>query len=447
MTPHPAEEMLMVYAEDPASLADVADVEAHVDRCDECAAAVDDYRLITAAQRQQETWWASHEVAEGPTLHVIQQFVERMQAEDEEARSILEPFLESVYKFSSANIASKRRYFTGGVVRLLCAAARDQCDRTPLFALALAQTAIEIAEALPDDHYPARAVFELRGTAWKEYSTACRYLGRFEEGWKALDRAEEAYRKLAPGSRLATVNLARASLLYKQEHYAEALPYARRASADFTYFHEQQRYFDAKQVEATILRLMGDPSGAGAAYEAMLMQAEAAGDAEMKGRAAQNLGVVYLESGNLSRAGFYFATALQISEELGHHARAARTRWSIGAVALASGNFQEAVRRLTSARAQLLSLGMASTAQLAALHLAEALLMLERWNEVHALCTELVAFFRNSDMITGALTAASFLKEAAAARTLTRKQIGHVREYLETLERKPLLAFAPPPPE
>jgi tetratricopeptide (TPR) repeat protein len=447
MTPHPAEEILMVYADDPSTLTDVAGVEAHVDRCDECAATVDDYRLIMAVQRQQETWWASREVAGGPTLHVIERFVERMQAEDAEARRILEPFLESVYKFSSANVASKRRFFTGGVVRLLCAAARDQCDRTPLFALALAQAAIAIAEALPEDHYPARAVYELRGTAWKEYSTACRYLGRFEEGWKALDRAEEAYRKLAPGSRLATVSLARASLLYKQEHYAEALPYARHASAEFAYLHEQQRYFDAKQVEATILRLMGDPSGAGAAYEAMLMQAEATGDAEMKGRAAQNLGVVYLESGNLSRAGYYFSTALQVFEMLELDARAARARWGIGTVALASGQFADAVRRLSTARAQLLSFGMTSDAHLAALHLAEALLMLGRWNEVHTLSTELVAFFRNSDMITGALTAASFLKEAAAARTLTRKQIGHVREYLEALERKPKLAFAPPPPE
>src|SRR5207253_2738544 len=155
MTPHPPEEILMVYADDPSSLTDMATVEGHVDRCDECAATVDDYRLIMAAQRQQETWWASREVAEGPTLHIIERFVDRMKGEDEEARNILEPFLESVYKFSSANIASKRRYFTGGVVRLLCAAARDQCDRTPLFALALAQTAIAIAEALPEDHYPA----------------------------------------------------------------------------------------------------------------------------------------------------------------------------------------------------------------------------------------------------------------------------------------------------
>ena len=446
MTPHPAEEILMVYADDPSSLTDGASVEAHVDRCDECAATVDDYRLIMAAQRQQETWWASREVAEGPTLHVIQRFVDRMKAEDEEARSILEPFLESVYKFSSANIASKRRYFTGGVVRLLCAGARDQCDRTPLFALALAQTAIAIAEALPEDHYPARAVFELRGTAWKEYSTACRYLGRFDEGWKALDRAEEAYRKLAPGSRLATVSLARASLLFKQERNAEALPYARSAAADFAYLHEQQRYFDAKQVEASILHFMGDATAAASAYEAMLVQADAMADLEMKARAAQNLGVIYTESG-VARASSYFTTALQIFETLNLDARAARARWGIGTVALAAGRFAEAARLLAAARAQLFSFGMTTDAQLAALHLAEALLMLERWNEVHALCTELVAFFRKSDMITGALTAASFLKEAAAARTLTRKQIGHVREYLQALERRPLLAFAPPPPE
>ena len=447
MTSHPPEEILIIYAENPSSLTELAAVEEHVDRCDDCAATVDDYRLITAAQRQQETWYASRDVAGGSTLHVIQSFVERMQAEDDEARLILAPFLESNYRFSSANILSKRRYFTGGVVRLLCAAARDQCDRTPLFALSLAQAATEIAEALRDDHYPARAVYELRGTAWKEYSTACRHLGRFDEGWKALDRAEAAYRKLAPGSRLATVSLARAALLFKQERNAEALPYARSAAADFAYLHEQERYFDAKQVEAAILHFMGDAIAAASAYEAMLVQAETTSDLEMKGRAAQNLGLVYTESGDTARATSYFTTALQIFEALQLSARAARARWGLGTVALAAGQFADAARRLAAVRFELLSFGMTSDAQLAALHLAEALVMLERWKEVHALCTELVTFFRNSDMITGALTAASFLKEAAKARTLTRKQIGHVRHYLETLERKPSLAFAPPPPD
>jgi len=447
MTPHPPEDLLMMYAEEPRSVPDPPALEAHLDRCRECSATVDDYRLIMVAQQQPEMWRAADQAIDPGRLEAFGDFGRRLRDEDEEARRILEPFLGTLYKFSAANITEKKRYATGGVVRLLCVAARDQVDRQPLFAIALAEAATAIAEGLPDEQYPAKAVFEYRGTAWKEYSTACRVLGRFDQAWEALDRAEAAYRRLVVSRpQLAAVSMARASILYKREHYETALPYARSAAADFAQFHDRQRYFDAKQVEATILRLMGDPMGAAAAYEAMLMQAEATRDAEMNGRAAQNLGVVYLESGNIDRAASYFSTALQIFERLELHARAARTRWSIGVVALASGRFEEAVHRLTAARAELFLFGMKSDAQLAALHLAEALVVLGRWKPVNSLCTELVVFFRASDMITGALTAASFLKEAAATRSLTRDQIGVVRQYLEALERQPALAFVPPAP-
>lgn len=50
-------------------------------------------------------------------------------------------------------------------------------------------------------------------------------------------------------------------------------------------------------------------------------------------------------------------------------------------------------------------------------------------------------------MVTGALTAVSFLKEAATSRRLTRRAIVHVREYLSDLQERPALVFAPPPEE
>jgi hypothetical protein len=48
-------------------------------------------------------------------------------------------------------------------------------------------------------------------------------------------------------------------------------------------------------------------------------------------------------------------------------------------------------------------------------------------------------------MLTGALTAASYLKEAAEMRRLTRSDVQHVRRFLADLEKRPQLEFAPPP--
>lgn len=88
---------------------------------------------------------------------------------------------------------------------------------------------------------------------------------------------------------------------------------------------------------------------------------------------------------------------------------------------------------------------MVSDANLAELHRAEALLMLGRVDEVESTCAALVAYFRHANMVTGALTAVAFLKEAAAKRRITRQQIEHVRKYVEKLDSIPHLAFTPPP--
>ncbi len=48
-------------------------------------------------------------------------------------------------------------------------------------------------------------------------------------------------------------------------------------------------------------------------------------------------------------------------------------------------------------------------------------------------------------MITGALTAIAYIKEAAAARKLTPAGVDAVRTYLRRVERQPELVFVPPP--
>jgi len=451
MKTHPTNKTLMIYADDPSAVKNRAGVAAHLKACTECSTTVEEYRTIATAQQEPDIWLMASELLTGAKLQQIAEFEALMRTEDEEAKVILTPFLESVYAFSLFTLEKKKEAFSGGVVRLLCAAARDQCDRQPRFAVALAETATAIADALPDDLYPSRAVFEVRGLAWKDYSTALRYVGRFDDCWQALDLAEEAYRQLvgggSAGTDLAAVALGRASMLFKQERYAEALRHARKASEAFADFHDQIHYFEAKHVEANILQMMGDAKGAASVYKAMLQQADAVGDADMKARAAHNLGVVYVGKGQIDQAASYFSTALKIVEKLHLPVRVARTRWGLGSVSLAAGRYLEAAQQLTAARAELFSLGMMSDGHVAGLDLAEALVVLGHWKEVQVLCTQMATFFRTAAMINGSLMAASYMKEAATARTLTRRQIGHVREYLQAVERRPSLIFVPPPPE
>lgn len=315
----------------------------------------------------------------GDGLRALHDFTDRLAAEDAEAARLLDTLLESQYLFTHANIARKRRFHTGGVVRLLTITSREECVRVPRFALILAETAGLIAEALPDDYYRAAAVNELRGTAWIEYATACRYLARFENGFDGLNRAERAYRRLLdPGTQLAVVDLARAGLLWEQECYDDALRFCRSAADRFSKRREMDRYIEASEVEAAILHRMGDVHAASETYTKVFELADAIPDPEMKARAARNLAVVHRDRGDMGSASKYLLIALQLYETMGHRAMVAQTRWCIASISLIAGNAADAAQRLPTLISNLTELGMAADAARAQLDLAEALLVLDR---------------------------------------------------------------------
>jgi tetratricopeptide (TPR) repeat protein len=445
---HPDDQTLIEVADGTASNEARDAVLGHLRVCPRCAERLRQFHALEAAFADEETWHALDQITGNDQLRKLTAYERRLAEEDIEAERIVRPLLSTPLRFDYSNIARKRRFHTGGVVRLLCREANTQCDREPLFALALADAATQIADALPDDYYHASEVNELRGSAWKDYATACRYLGRFAEAMEALDRAEQAFEHLmVPQPRLAMVALGRAIVLWKQERYHEALGQAGVAVQMYGNAGDERGAFDAMQVEAVILQRMGDTATACRAYERLFDLAETLDDAEMTGRAAQNLAAAYLERGDIGSSNKFYLLALQTYESLEMTARAARSRWGLGRVALVAGNFAEAARKLGLSSDELDALGMKTDVYLVKLDLAEALLMLGRFDEVVSVAETLQMLFREANMLTGALTAAAFLHEAAAARRLTRPQVQTVRRYLADLEREPTLAFARPPDE
>jgi tetratricopeptide (TPR) repeat protein len=158
-----------------------------------------------------------------------------------------------------------------------------------------------------------------------------------------------------------------------------------------------------------------------------------------------NLCVTALEAGALGEASEFALVALRIFEDLDQTLLILRPRLMIARISLSAGNFREAVRALREVVSGFESKGALDDAADARLDLAEALLMLGELDEVEAICTELVLFYRQQNIITNALTAASFLNETAKARSIKRRDIRLVRSYLKDLRQDPLLAFVPPP--
>jgi tetratricopeptide (TPR) repeat protein len=445
---HFDDDLLAQYAERPDSLDEVTRtrLEAHLQECARCAGAVDVARDLAEALPDEETWWIADELESGKRRGSIRAFAARIAAEDREAERHLSKLVDSPYRFLSSSRAVLRRCRTGGAVRLLAQAAHETCERNPLHALSLAEVASQIADALPDDYYPADGLCELRGTAWKAVANAHRYLGRFAEGFKAIDRAEKAYRRLTnPTRHLARVAYVRSLLFWKQQNHAKALEYAKSAAGSSDACGDFEGFVLALNLEGILLLRLGRVQDALDRFDGVRGAAQMLGNLELEARAINNIGNCYADMGDFSNGLQHLSVALQLFSELKLNTEVLRAQWKIGAVALAAGDFEGATRQLTAVNSECAALGLDSDVALIKLDLAEARLMLGDSAAVRSLCREIIAFFRAADMITGALTAAAFLEENARQALLTQRQIDHVRRFVRRLKDDPDAEFARPP--
>jgi tetratricopeptide (TPR) repeat protein len=457
---HPSDEQLMDLAHDPSSLEDRDAIEKHLVECEQCSTKFAEFKAFDTVMRDPDTWWLLDDlVSDRPRHRSLREFKKRLSREDADAKLFLGELLESQYRFTYANILRRRRAQSGGVVRLLTARASDLADRDPRFAIELSDTARAIAETLPDDFYPAGAVWELRGTAWKEYAVACRYRGWLPQGLDALDRAERAYRHLLESTlQVATVNAVRALIFWEQGKNDKALEACQIALEVFRGRSEVTRYRQVKEIEANILHRQGHVATARDAYLEVYSGASAAGDADSKARASRNLAVAYTDLGDTTTAKRYLSTALEIYTESRNRAMVAHTRWAIFWTHLVEGDADTAAKHLPDVIAELAEVGLSADAARAQLDFAEALFVLGRFQAAADACATLGAFFRRANMLSGALTAAAFLKEASAAklrsvrgerrraetRPLEQPDFLYVRKYLTDVRSEPSLPFHPP---
>jgi tetratricopeptide (TPR) repeat protein len=444
MDRHYTRDELERYAEDGSSFDGAATLESHLGRCAECRATLDDARTFLAQLSSPEVWHFADEMVSREHTWPLVDLQGRIEREDAEARVMLRRPLSSPLRFLWASVAAKRRFRTGGVVRLLCAESKRVREENPLHARNLADAAAAIADRLPDASYPAAGVNHLRGLAWKEVANALRYLGDLNGALGALDRAKRAYaRLLVHDAEDAAVLFVRATIIWKQQRLDEALTMARAAAAEFARLGDHDRWVDARLLEGSILCDAHD--GAAARNTFLDLRDHALGDNPvLAGRIENNLANAYLELRDFGSATKHLLAAIQLYEGGNVRTEAARARWSLGCLALEGGNTAEAERRLRAASTEFDQLRMTSDAALVLLDLMEALLVLGRSDEVRDVGSQLVARFTAAGMRPAALTAAGYLREAAVAETLTPKAVRHVRDFLRKAESDRTLVFLAP---
>jgi tetratricopeptide (TPR) repeat protein len=188
-----------------------------------------------------------------------------------------------------------------------------------------------------------------------------------------------------------------------------------------------------------------DYAGAGSIFREVIRFGEKHNDAGWIARGSFCRAACELEHGNLDEAVMLYHSALMIFREAGPAEYRLETEWGLARVALYSGRLTDATRGLRDVIAAFEEIGRVANVALAGIDLSEALLVLERWEEIAKVAAHAFRVLKKAGHLTGALTALAYLKEAAAKRQLTPDALKAVREYLRRVEREPDLLFVPPP--
>lgn len=444
MDEHISDDELSRYSYDPESFPSErqAEIQRHIAGCTECDAHFDFYTAFDEDLRDPAVWQPS----DGAVPMIMRAYRLRCEAEDAEADRLLKPYLANPTMAAFADIRKLREFRTGGVVRRLNAQANAMAANRPLAALAFADLAQSIADLLPDRIYPREIVHELRGTAWKERANALLRIGKIAEALQSLQQAERSYRRLqSPSLGLASVDLVRAAAYYQQGELATAETHAERAHQAFAYLGQPVRGITALHLRASIKLEALQSEAAGKLYQQVIEYGEEMNDAQWIAKGSYGRGNSELDRGNLAEASMLFTKAFVILRETGPVADRISTEWGLARVVLHGGKPSEAILRLRDVNAAFEKLGMVTDAALVNLDIADALLVLGHGDQIAKIAEHSYRVLKRAGVVTGALSALAYMKEAAAQGRLTPEVIQGVRQFLHRVERDPELVFVPPP--
>lgn len=441
---HVPEGELALYAMNPLLIAEPRrrEIEAHIGSCAECQATHDFFVVGDEDLADADTW---EPISGSSTYIALMAYGARVAAEDAEADRLLADYIAAPASAAWHVLTTRRAFRTGGVVRRLNAHAHATVEEDALVALTFADAAISIAEALPDDVYPARAVNQLRATAWKERANALMYLGRFPAAHDAIDRAERFFKgAVNSGLGLSMVALVRAGVFYEQQQYAPAMEWAERAERGFAHVGDEKRRMDAVFLRASITMEAGDPATARGLYTQMIDYGEATKAPRLIARGSYGAANAEADLGRVGEAATLFHRALVLFREVGPTPERIATDWGIARIVMREGRFQDAINRLLRVQEEYLAHDIVTDAALVGIDLAECLLALNRPQRIVTLARHLFQVFVEAGMLTGALSAIAYLQEAAAAEQLTPRGLRELRTFLKRAARQPSLAFVRP---
>ncbi|MGZ8829540.1 MAG: tetratricopeptide repeat protein [Thermoanaerobaculia bacterium] len=421
--------------------------DTHLAGCDSCAQSLESYRVIAEILGDKVVWdlHEAHQDEAAKGAAALRSFAASMESEDERAAILVEELLSSRRQWWVATVARDERYHDAGVVRRLIAVSEAKIDSMPPDAVELAAAAGAVADALQ----VSEAVLQLRGSAYRQHAYSLFYIGDFTRSLEWVDRAQQVLEGCAVSEyALARLDVVRSLVHGAQERYDDALQVARRAATTFRRFGDMQRLASALMSQAYLL--MNARNFRGALPLLLDLEKNFSSTVDLYTRALthHNLGVCHQELGHVSDALDAYQVAGVLYEENSTATEAARVRHNVAILLSGQGKQAEAKKRLREVQGEFARLGMAHAAVIAGLELAEIALLENNLQEVENLCRAAMRQFEAAGVAysSEALTALTFLREAAEQRRATQEVVWHVKTYIRRLPDEPALLFAPAPP-
>lgn len=381
-----------------------------------------------------------------PSLDEADAVLDEIEAEDEEAESLCATLLTGPPARWPERFRATPEARTAAMVRQLLARMPVLIDRRPADAFQATSIAMGIADVLlPRRDRPDETVI-VRAQALRDHAYVLSFLGRYAEALRYVEQSEHAFAQM-PGEDfdLARLKLVKASALRVQNRSEEAIALTREAAAIFRDLDEQTRYVNARITEAAMLY------DGGAVQQAMEVWTSLRGEPGLDDvgalRLAHNIAVCLCDLGRQSEAVAALERCTSEFAILGLPTERTRSRWYLGNALLGcvdpgTSRRREGMAALRLAWHEFTELDLMVDGALAALDLAEALVVNKEPEQVPMICRDVIAHLTDAGLAVQAIPALALLREAAALGRVSRVLVRHTHRAVKRARREEARLFA-----
>lgn len=264
--------------------------------------------------------------------------------------------------------------------------------------------------------------------------TACRVLSRRDEARRWFDRSESYFRHTVNAvSEWSRLTYQRLSLRVEERHFEDVLELLPSLAESFVKLEMEEDALKCSFLEGIILMETDRLPEAISLYREIYRRASALGAQRLAATASYNMVQIYGMLGDAEAALSEAAVAVPLLRQLDNRVGLAKIQWGLGGLLRTQGKLEAAIENYRAAQGEFRDIGM--RADLAALHLVIADLLIERGEDAHAMSEVLAALpiIEEEKMVPEGMAALALLRESVRAQRLNRQALRDLHGYFEEL--------------